>query len=67
MAHSKILITRQAICEYLQVGKKQFYELIDEGLPAVRVKGKWVSHTALIDDYFLEIIKGGDHEDYPYK
>ena len=55
----RILIGRQRICEYLVIGKKKFYDLVQKGMPAFQDKdlGKWVSHEAELDNYFLNRMK----------
>jgi hypothetical protein len=51
----KILISRDAICQHLGVGKKVFYDLISDGLPARQLKsGRWVAHIDVIDGWFVD-------------
>jgi hypothetical protein len=51
----KILISRDAICQHLGIGKKVFYDLISAGLPAKQLRsGRWVAHIDVIDGWFME-------------
>lgn len=51
----KILISRDAICRHLGVGKKVFYDLVKSGLPARQLdSGRWVAHIDVIDGWFME-------------
>lgn len=57
----KILITRDAICKYLGVGKTLFSELIFAGLPAKKlrgIRGNWVAHIDVIDAWFVVFTQG---------
>jgi hypothetical protein len=57
----KILISRDAICQHLGIGKKIFYDLIDDGLPARQLKsGRWVAHKHVIDDWFIDFTRDPD-------
>jgi hypothetical protein len=46
----KVLISRDAICTHLGIGKKVFYDLVSAGLPARQLRsGRWVAHIDVID------------------
>lgn len=57
MAEGKVLIGRKAICAYLGVGKNLFYPLVEEGMPVKKGIGGWRSHSMLLDEYFMGLIR----------
>lgn len=54
MENSKILIGRHKICEYLQIKKDTFYELMKDGLPVSRAGKSLISHKDILDEYFRQ-------------
>lgn len=54
---SKLLIGRKAICNYLRIGNRLFYELVAEGAPISKGVGGWRSHGELLEEYFKREIK----------
>lgn len=51
----KVLISRDAICTHLGIGKKVFYDLVSAGLPARQLRsGRWVAHIDVIDGWFVD-------------
>ena len=51
----KILISRDAICRHLGIGKKEFYDLVKTGMPARQLSsGRWVAHSDVIDGWFVD-------------
>ncbi|RLF92430.1 hypothetical protein DRN50_08955 [Thermococci archaeon] len=57
MPKSKALIGLRSICDYLQVSRKVFYDLVDKGLPVKRLGNRWVSHTEVLDKYFEKAVE----------
>ena len=48
----KILWTIDNICDYLDISRPLFYRLVERGLPAVILEGKWCAHAENLDEYF---------------
>lgn len=46
----KVLIGREAIMSFLDIGKSVFYELVEKGLPVNKPGVKCKSYTAHIDE-----------------
>jgi hypothetical protein len=55
-----ILWGRDAICDYLQIGKSMFYRLVSLGLPANNVTGRWIAHESILDEWFKGFCRGED-------
>jgi hypothetical protein len=50
--NSEILIGLAEITEYLGVTTNTFKKLVEKGLPATVIDGKWYAHTDNIKEYF---------------
>lgn len=44
------------ICDYLRVGKRTFYELLDFGLPVCMFGNAYRADTAKIDEWYAEFV-----------
>ena len=54
-----ILWTAEAIAKYLGVSRNKFYNLVEIGLPAVVIDGKWCAHTDNLETFFkVGTVKG---------
>lgn len=49
------LLSKDAVCKYLEIDKNKFYRLIEQGMPAVKTATGWVSHTRALDEYFYQL------------
>ena len=52
------LIGRKAICNYLQISKTTFYDLVECGLPVRklgRLRDRWIGHCDELDRWFAEV------------
>lgn len=49
---SNILIGVAEITAYIGVTKPTFYKLVQSGLPATVIDGKWYAYAINIDEYF---------------
>lgn len=47
-----ILWTAAVIAKYLGVSRNKFYTLVQMGLPAVVIDGKWCAHTDNLEAFF---------------
>jgi hypothetical protein len=47
-----ILWTADAIAKYLGVSRNKFYNLVEMGLPAVVIDGKWCAHVDNLEAFF---------------
>ena len=52
METSNVLIGRERICAYLNIGRKMFRKLVDKGMPAQKIAGRWMAHKEVLDDFF---------------
>ena len=59
MPQSRVLIGRKAICNYLNISKNTFYDLVAAGLPAAKKAGTWISHMDALEEYFRETATRG--------
>lgn len=53
MERTKALIGRKVICNYLNVGKKLFYDFIAQGAPIAKRGKIWIAHREQLDDWFI--------------
>ena len=54
----KVLISHDAICTHLGIGKKEFYDLVSAGLPTRQLRsGRWVAYKHVIDDRFMDFTR----------
>jgi len=67
MTNSNVLIGKEKICAYLDIGKKTFRKLINEGMPARKKAGRWVAHKQILDEYFRSCIVGDSPSNYTVK
>jgi len=54
MSVSKVVVTRERICEALGIGKNAFYDLVKEGLPVKKRGHRWSGHMDDIENFFRE-------------
>lgn len=47
-----IIWTADAIAKYLGVSRNKFYSLVQIGLPAVVIDGKWCAHADNLEAFF---------------
>ena len=67
MTTSNVLIGKEKICAYLDIGKKTFRKLVADGMPARKKAGRWVAHKEILDDYFRGCIVNDPAPDYSQK
>jgi excisionase family DNA binding protein len=48
------------ICNYLRVGKRTFYALLDFGLPVCMFGNAYRADTTQIDQWYANFVKKGD-------
>lgn len=53
-----ILITAQAIADYIGISKPMLYELLKEGLPAAIIGRRMIAHTANIEEFMQRRTRG---------
>lgn len=51
-ASRKVIWTVEKIAAYLNVSRATFYDLLNLGLPAVVVNGKWCAHADNLELFF---------------
>jgi hypothetical protein len=47
-----IIWTAESISKYLGVSRNKFYNLVQMGLPAVVIDGKWCAHADNLEAFF---------------
>lgn len=58
----KILITAQAIADYIGISKPLLYDLLKEGLPAAIIGRRMVAHVANIEEFMQKRTRGRVNE-----
>lgn len=57
--HGRLLIGKNDITKYLQIGAPMFYEFVKMGMPARVINNRWYAHTDNIDLFFKQITLKG--------
>ena len=53
-----ILVGRKAICNFLKIGKHEFYEFVEAGMPIKKIgkkRKRWIAHCEQIDEWGKKI------------